>query len=270
MAEPQALFDELAGVLTGLGPTAVAVSGGVDSVTLAVAAHRLASRSTEMFHAVSPAVPEVATDRVRAVARTEGWKLRIIDADEFSDADYMSNPVDRCFYCKHDLYRTIADHTSSLIVSGTNLDDLADYRPGLAAAEKAGVRHPFVEAGIDKPGIRNLAAHLGLGDLAELPAAPCLSSRVETGLPIRADWLGVIETVERGITGELEPGTVRCRARAGHIAIELDPDSIRQMSKRTRKRLLSSVAGAWSAIGVDLPVTIEPYTMGSAFLRVTS
>ncbi len=270
MTEAPTRFDELADVLVSLGPTAVAVSGGVDSLTLAVAAHRLDSRSTAVFHAMSPAVPEVATARVRSMARTEGWSLRIIDADEFRDADYMSNPVDRCFYCKRDLYGTIADLTSSLIISGTNLDDLADYRPGLDAADKAGVRHPFVEAGIDKPGIRKLATYLGLGDLADLPAAPCLSSRVETGLPIRTDWLEVIEVVERDITDGLGPATVRCRVRAGQIAVELDADFMGRMSRRTRERLRSSVSGAWSEVGVDLPVTIEPYTMGSAFLRVTS
>ena len=71
-----------------------------------------------------------------------------------------------------------------MIVSGANTGDLGDFRPGLAAAAEHAVRHPYVECGIDKPAVRAIAAGLGLDDLAELPAAPCLSSRVETGIAI--------------------------------------------------------------------------------------
>lgn len=223
-----------------------------------------------MFHAISPAVPEAATERVRTMAATHGWRLRIVEANEFDDVDYLANPVDRCFYCKRDLYGAIRELTSSTILSGTNLDDLADYRPGLKAAEKHGVRHPFVEAEITKDDVRALASHLGLGDVADLPAAPCLSSRVETGLVIRADWLRVIELVESDISAEFKPRTVRCRVRAAHVALELDPQTIRAMPIAVRERVCAAAAARWRGIGVDLPVSIDAYRMGSAFLRVTS
>ena len=169
-------------VLTAIGPAGVAVSGGVDSTTLAVVAHRRFPERSSMVHAVSPAVPPEATARVRELARDEGWDLKVIDAGEFQDPDYLANPVNRCFFCKTNLYGTMRRHVSGVLVSGTNLDDLGDYRPGLEAAKRHGVRHPYVEAEIDKAGVRALARHLGLGALAELPAAPCLSSRVETGI----------------------------------------------------------------------------------------
>src|SRR5208337_2844675 len=155
----------LAAVLSNIrGPLAVAVSGGVDSLTLATFAHRTADSRAEMFHAVSPAVPGDATVRVELLAAAQGWRLRMVDAGEFTDETYLANPVDRCFFCK------------------TNLDGLREYRPGLQAAKRHSVRHPYLEAGIDKRAVRSLARELGLGALSELPAAPCLSSRVRLAL----------------------------------------------------------------------------------------
>src|SRR5437763_3377140 len=183
---------EVAAVLQGLGDVAVAVSGGVDSMTLAVVAHRAPGVQAEMFHAVSPAVPPQATERVHRYVAHEGWNLRIIDAQEFADPDYLRNPVTRCFHCKSNLYSTIAALTHAHIVSGTNTDDLADYRPGLAAASALNVYHPYVDAGVDKAGVRRIAHALGLDDLAELPSAPCLSSRIETGLAIDPAVLGLV------------------------------------------------------------------------------
>ena len=86
------------------GPLAVAVSGGVDSLTLATFVHRAAGSRVEMFHAVSPAVPGDATARVELLAAAQGWRLRMVDAGEFTDETYLANPVDRCFFCKTNLY----------------------------------------------------------------------------------------------------------------------------------------------------------------------
>ena len=170
---------------TGIpAPIAVAVSGGVDSMTLAYVAHRVLGAQATMYHAVSPAVPDAATSRVRAYAESNGWRLKVISAGEFNDRDYVANPANRCFYCKTNLYGSIASMTDGLIVSGTNLDDLSDWRPGLQAADNHAVRHPFVEARIDKAGVRGIASAYGLDDISALPAAPCLSSRVETGIPL--------------------------------------------------------------------------------------
>jgi uncharacterized protein len=198
MSEEQpAAMRSLADIMREMGHVAVAVSGGVDSMTLSVLAHRTLGAAAEMFHAMSPAVPPEATARVRRHAQDEGWRLQTVDAGEFDDPRYLDNPVNRCFYCKTDLYGAIAARTTAVIASGTNLDDLGDFRPGLDAARNHGVRHPFVEAGIDKATVRAIARALGLADLAELPAAPCLSSRVETGIAIAADTLSKLHAVER-------------------------------------------------------------------------
>jgi uncharacterized protein len=254
---------ELDAVLAGLGEVAVAVSGGIDSMTLAIAAGRRLGRRAEMIHAVSPAVPPEATARVEGHGRREGWRLAIIDAGEFADPDYLANPANRCFFCKTNLYGAIAARTAATIVSGTNLDDLGDWRPGLKAAAAHGVRHPYVEAGIDKASVRDLARRLELHDLAELPAAPCLSSRLATGIAVTADRLRLVHAVERLITRELAPRTVRCRLFHDGVAIQLDAEGL----SRIRGARAAPLRRAIERLVGPSAVRYEPYRMGSAFLR---
>ncbi|MFO0294429.1 MAG: hypothetical protein ACK51F_13930 [Rhodospirillales bacterium] len=142
MTQADGATEALTRILGGLDAAAVAVSGGVDSTTLAALAHRTIGDRATMMHAVSPAVPPEATRRVRDLAAAEGWRLRILDAGEFADPRYRANPSDRCFYCKTNLYAGIATATRAQILSGTNRDDLSDWRPGLKAAAEHGVRHP--------------------------------------------------------------------------------------------------------------------------------
>jgi uncharacterized protein len=260
----------LESVLAGLGPVAVAVSGGVDSLTLATIAHRTAPEPPLMVHAVSPAVPGEATERVRAEAAREGWRLRVIEAGEFADPAYRDNPVNRCFFCKTNLYGAIRRVTDRQIVSGANLDDLGEYRPGLDAAREHGVRHPFVEAGFSKAMVRALARDLGLGAVAELPAAPCLSSRVETGIRIEPETLAFIHAVERLVGEDLaETGpkrAVRCRVRAAGIVVELDPLSLASLNEPAQADLGRRIAARAPARLAAAPVSFAPYRTGSAFL----
>ncbi len=251
-----------------MGEVAVAVSGGVDSLTLAAFAHRMPGPPCVMYHAVSPAVPHEATQRTRALAEREGWSLRVIDAGEFGNADYMRNPVNRCFFCKTSLYGAIRPHTGAQIVSGTNLDDLGEYRPGLLAAREHGVRHPFVEAGLRKSDVRALARQLGLGAVAELPASPCLSSRVETGIAIDPAVLALVHATEQLVRQAAQPGTVRCRVRATGIVIELDAATLERLDGREQDALRSRVHDLFVAGGHERQVAFEPYRVGSAFLHI--
>lgn len=264
MHDTGAALARLHAVLTDVGPLAVAVSGGVDSLTLGVAAGR-ALADVRHFHATSPAVPAEATERVRDWAAREGWRLSVVDAGEFADPHYRANPVDRCFHCKTNLYAAIRGLTDRPIVSGANLDDLSEYRPGLEAAREHGVRHPFVEAGIDKATVRRLSARLGMGSVAELPSSPCLSSRVETGIPIDPEALRAVHAIERFVTDTLLPATVRCRVRASGLVIELDRATLDRLGESDAASLRESVRALWSG-GGEPAVRLAPYRNGSAFL----
>ena len=255
-------------VIGTIGRVAVAVSGGVDSMTLAVAAHRALGASATMVHAVSPAVPADATGRVERYSVREGWRLERIDAGELLDPRYVANPVNRCYFCKTNLYSTIAAFAGpgTTIVSGTNLDDLGDFRPGLAAAAEHAVRHPYVECGIGKSTVRAIAARLGLDDLAELPAAPCLSSRVETGIAIDPVVLEAIDACERIVRDATGAATVRCRVRGDAVVVELDDAALAELGTSRRAALAGAVEQRMATAGVSPSLRFEPYRMGSAFL----
>lgn len=262
-----AAAERLSRVVLDGGPWVVAVSGGVDSLTLAVLIHRRAGQSRAvMVHAVSPAVPPKATERVRAWSEREGWRLLILDAGEFDDPDYRRNPLNRCFFCKHNLYAAIASRVEGRIASGTNVDDLGEYRPGLDAARDFAVRHPYVEAEMDKAGVRALARELGLGDVAELPAAPCLSSRIETLIPIDPETLRSIDSVEEAVRSHMRPATVRCRVRAAGIVIELDGPSLAALVSGSAGPVEGIVRALLPASLAVKPISFSAYRAGSAFV----
>jgi uncharacterized protein len=256
---------ELHRVLDEIGRVAIAVSGGVDSMTLAIAAGRRLGSRASMLHAVSPAVPPEATVRVRAYAVRECWGLEILDAGEFADPEYLRNPANRCYFCKTHLYGAMASRTEAILASGTNLDDLGDYRPGLQAASEHGVRHPYVEAGMDKAAVRALAQAMGLDDLAALPAAPCLSSRLETGIDVTPERLRLVHAVERLIGERMQPATVRCRLFHDGIAVQLDPASLEAIVGPSGVTLRRAIESLLSERGQRAMLRFEPYRMGSAF-----
>lgn len=258
--KPETALSALSELIDTMADLTIAVSGGVDSLTLATAMGRR-RRGLLVVHSVSPAVPPDATERVRIHAGREGWTLREMDTGEFGDADYLRNPVNRCYFCKSNLYARIRSVTEGPVASGTNLDDLEDFRPGLTAAAEQGVIHPFVDVGMRKSDVRALAQHLGLPRIAKLPAQPCLSSRVETGIAIRRadlEFVNRVETLVRTVAG---PGDVRCRITHDGVRLEFDG--------RETASLNDLVAAECAR--EDRPfLGIGRYRMGSAFLRTAT
>ncbi len=251
--------------LTAPEKLTVALSGGIDSLTLsAAAALARGADNVTLCHAVSPAVPAAATARVHEFAAARGLTLRLVTSGEFDDPSYRANPVNRCYFCKVNLYGTLS-RMGDVVAAGTNTDDLSDYRPGLIAADEHNVLHPFVDAQMAKSDVRALARVLGLGDLAELPAAPCLASRIETGLRVEPDELATIDRVETLLRAELGSITLRCRRMHSGWVIALERGVFEALPSDRRADLQQM---AQSAIGGDLPVTVQAYQQGSTFVHV--
>jgi len=186
-------MNRLDAVLEKLAPRIIACSGGIDSLLLATIAFRSAPGETRIAHAISPAVPQEATQRVCDWAAHEGWQVEWVQSGEFEDERYLSNPVNRCYYCKSNLYHSLQQLNQlqtggAVMMSGANLDDLGEYRPGLIAAEENSVHHPYIEAEIDKASIRAIARQLAL-PFSEIPASPCLASRLYTDTRVTSDRL---------------------------------------------------------------------------------
>jgi len=255
--------------LAAVAPRVIACSGGIDSMLLATVAHRSQPGATTVAHAISPAVPMEATARVEAWAQREGWHLSIVRSGEFDSEDYLSNPVNRCYYCKSKLYDSLDRIARELgpgatLMSGANTDDLGEYRPGLIAAREHAVRHPYIEAGIDKAAIRAIARQLSL-PFAALPASPCLASRLYTGTRVTAERLRAIEDSEAAIRRSTGIEVVRCRIREDRMYIEV-ADGDRE---KITASLLEMVAGVVARGGLQLAAVRldpEPYQPGRAFV----
>jgi uncharacterized protein len=229
---------------------------------------------------------------VRFYARQEGWRLELVDAGELDDLQYISNPMNRCYFCKSHLYKILRDYgyepetgrygrasdevfrrsvcgfQSYPVLSGANVDDLGEYRPGLDAAREAGVRHPFIEAGIGKEDIRALCRMLGL-PFAELAASPCLSSRIYTGTPVRPEWLLLIDALETELRERAGIRVVRCRLREKSIRIEALEEDRSKLTEDLLRELREKVLAGNPGLE-DLALDPLPYKPGRAFVKASN
>ena len=193
-------LQRLRGIVRELDSVLVAYSGGLDSAfVLAVAHDVLGPERCVALTAVSPSLPEREKQDAVRIAAKLGARHELVESNEIHDPRYAANPADRCFHCKSELYsitsRRVRELGLSVVVNGTNLDDLGDYRPGLEAAKNAGVQSPLVAAGLRKDEVRELAQAIGL-DVWDKPAAACLSSRIPHGTSVTPERLSQIERLE--------------------------------------------------------------------------
>ncbi len=250
----RALFAEMPSVL-------VCFSGGVDSAFVLKVAHDVLGERCLGMTALSPALPLSERDEAGALARELGARHVLVDSHEIDDPSYVANATDRCYHCKSELY-TVAQREAdargiAVVVNGTNLDDLGDYRPGLDAAREAGVRSPLVEARFTKADVRRCAQLVDLR-VWDKPAAACLASRIPYGTSVTMERLRQIDRAETAIRA-LGLRQVRVRYHESLARVEVaQPEMERAFS--LRKEISAACKGAGFAFAT---LDLDGYRLGS-------
>ena len=213
----QSKLEKLKLILQDGGRTLVAYSGGVDSVLLAQVAHAVLGNDALAVIADSPRLPRRELADALQLGEQFGFPVRVIQTREMADENYASNPSNRCYFCKTELFGALTKMAQAegwqTIVYGENASDNGDYRPGLQAAAEFRVSAPLKEAGLTKPEIRALSAQAGL-PTADKPQMACLSSRIPYGERVTDRALGMIEAAEN-VLRDLGFREVRVRHHAG-------------------------------------------------------
>jgi pyridinium-3,5-biscarboxylic acid mononucleotide sulfurtransferase len=243
-------------ILGGYGSALVCFSGGVDSTLLLRVAHDVLGVRCRGLTTVS--VTMAASERRAAVelAALIGVSLEVVESQELERPGFAENPTNRCYHCKAELLEIAGPRAAALglgaVLLGTNLDDLGDHRPGLAAADERGARHPLVDAGFSKAEVRALSRELGLPTW-DKPQLACLSSRFPYGTEITPERLRRVDAFEDGLRA-LGFRQLRVRYHGDVARLEIDlPDMARVLEPGVREAIVSLGRGqGFTFVALDL------------------
>jgi uncharacterized protein len=231
----------------------VALSGGVDSALVAYAAYQKLGNSALAVIADYKTLAQEELDSAKKICQEIGIRHLVISYDELQNENFVKNDKNRCFHCRTELSEHLKEIASkeniSLIVDGTNLDDLGDYRPGIVALRNNGVRSPLVEVGLTKQEIRDIAKLVGLSAY-DRPSNSCLASRIPWGQRVTAERLARIEVGEAFVKQILGAKQVRVRDIDGLAKIEVGADDLYLLEKTKLDELFAKLhsIGFYSAV----------------------
>ena len=248
-------YDALRERIARLDSVLVAYSGGVDSTLLAFVAREILGEHMLAVLVVSEIYPRTETESARRTARELGLDLLEVETDALDSPAFATNPPDRCYHCKHEVFGLLRDVARSrglaVVADGSNFDDLADHRPGRRAALELGVVSPLQDAGLTKDDIRAISRDLGL-PTADKPSMACLASRFPYGSTIGRAGLTRVATAEDGVRA-LGIRQFRVRSHGDVARLEVEP---REMDRawalrRELSAALRSAGFAYATLDLD-------------------